>query len=71
MIITIGSDRKMARYRMYHATENHKDIEKIFNQYYLKLAEKMELPINGGECYVECIESEDWYQDGVMHVKNP
>lgn len=68
VIVSIWSDEKLTRYDMYFAKNILIDLDKYFNIYFKKLAEKMWFEINGSQFAVEGIECDNWYLDWEKNV---
>lgn len=63
VLVTIGSDKKIARYRMYYSKMTDDELDQIFDNYIKKIAYEMKMEINWKSYLVDCIESEKWYMD--------
>lgn len=68
VLATIWQDQKITRYKMYFAKEPDYSLDKIFNEYFRDLADKMDMRMNGDQYRVQNIESEEWYKDGEVRV---
>jgi len=67
-IITIWDDKKLSRYDMYYRWNISAQIDKYFDKYTRKLANKLWLELNWDEDKVKNIECDEWYKDGVKKV---
>jgi hypothetical protein len=69
VLIAIDEDRRLMRFKMYYAKDGiNVDLNKHFNKYFLDLAKKMWLEINGDQYNVKLIEWEEWYKDGTVYL---
>lgn len=67
-LITIWSDKKLSRYKMYYSGKVDDPIDEYFDEYTKDLAKRLWLEINWDQDNVRNIESDYWYKDGTKKI---
>lgn len=69
VLVAIWNDKKISRFALYSKNKTNIDLNIIFNEYFLELAEKLKLEINWDSTKIQNINSEYWYNDMIYRVK--
>lgn len=67
-LITIWSDKKLSRYKMYYSGKVDDPIDEYFDEYTKDLAKRLWLELNWDQDNVRNIESDFWYKDGIKKI---